>query len=120
MNKREVLMAARSLIDTPDKWCQNYNCISEGIDDTDNPKVVSRCMSQAIRDVFEFPSPLNDVRETEVALAKHLPINVLGYVPPAGMARTSITSFNDKKSTTHECVIEVFDKAIQAEGKVPS
>jgi hypothetical protein len=88
MTVRDNLIAARALIDTPEKWVngalQSGNC---------------RCAVGAALDATDYLSGWEAVN----ALAKQLP-SPFHHVP----------TFNDHPDTTHADILALFDRAIAA------
>jgi hypothetical protein len=87
MTPKEVLIKAKALIDTPEKWCQGE--FRHG---------PARCARAAVCDTGAF------FCERNAAEAVLRSTNPTGFVTP----------YNDSKSTTHAGVMAWFDRAIQA------
>jgi len=90
------LIAARALIDTPEKWGQGNGLRG--------PSLPKRCAIHAA-------AALNDhAREDAVvdALTKALPGRIYDSILP-------IAEFNDDPNTTHSDIMALFDRAITAQ-----
>jgi hypothetical protein len=85
MTTRETLIAARALIDTPDKWTQGT--MRQG---------VQRCMVGAL-----CAASSGSITPTVSALRR-----IIGC--------WSLTAWNDRADRTHAEVLAAFDKAIEA------
>lgn len=89
---KDVLIAARKLIEKPENWCQRQFQNHLG----------ARCAMGAICGAIA-----DDYYENEEIAAKAAAI--LGDV-----VDTAVISFNDAPGRTHEEVLRAFDKAIEA------
>lgn len=93
MSVKEDLIAAKALIDTPEKWTKNYFRTDDGC----------YCAVGAI-DAATRPDPTFDRGDrAHAALLAALPEGAL-----------SITGFNDRRSTVHADIMALFDRAIAA------
>lgn len=93
MSLKEDLIAAKALIDTPEKWTKNYFRTDNGC----------YCAVGAM-DAATRPDPTFDRGDAaHAALRASLP-----------EGEKSITGFNDRSSTTHADVMALFDRAIAA------
>ncbi len=113
MNTKEILIAAKALIDTPDKWSQD-----NFVDEKDGK--VCYCMAGAVltaqgaekgalADSFNNDFWANNAL---IALSKSLP-------GPASLD-SRIPFFNDCEETTHKEVMQAFDHAIKECDNAPS
>jgi hypothetical protein len=103
MTVKELLIAARSIIDTPEKWTKG--AVSRDRSGSSLFRVeggVKWCMLGAVelaikptntREIFIFEDAVSQLNK------------VLGS--------DSVSEFNDRDTTTHEDVLRVFDKAIE-------
>jgi len=102
MSLKSDLVAAKALIDTPEKWCQG----TYSIDDR------SYCVLGASRKAvgleawtFNFNQP------------RYLAVyGVLQAVLPRGPYRGDVAAFNDAKRRKHSDIMALFDRAIVAAG----
>lgn len=97
MTLHDDLIAARALIDTPEKWIK-------GVDFTPD----HRCSLKAVADATNQPMGGFRWSDCENALIKALPSNLRGH------AGHSVVVFNDRPSTTHADIMALFDRAINA------
>ena len=88
----ENLIAAKALIDTPEKWIKEHYVL-EGC----------RCASGAVRFVESGGDEFGPLGEAHAAMR---------MVLPAGFP--SIPDFNDHPDTTHADIMALFDRAIAA------
>lgn len=97
MGIREDLIAAKALIDTPEKWTKNYFRTDGGC----------YCAVGAITQVTTIPGHFSDRADAAcVALRDCL----------SEEERGSITGFNDLTTTTHDDIMALFDRAIAKAG----
>lgn len=89
---RDDLIAARSLIDTPEKWGKGDGLLS--------PDLPLRCIVSAAC-AASSGSDLESIFET-----------LRAAVP--GQKRGLLQSFNDAPATTHNDILALFDRAINA------
>lgn len=94
MTTREVLIKAKALIDTPEKWCQGEFVDTDG----------RICASAAIARVG-----FNIAPEMEIA-ARYALLNTINH---HGAWEVNIPGYND--AHTHAEVMEMFDRAIEAQ-----
>lgn len=109
MTTREVLVAARALIDTPEKWTKDRAYALDSVGhrvSSYNDDAVAFCVdgaaARAVDDETGGSKLYDQVRQ---ALKRAL---------PAGYER-SIWAFNDDPATTHADVLALFDAAIAAQ-----
>ena len=109
MSLKQSLIAARALIATPEQWTKNTSardgrgmrCSVWASD------AVCFCIFGTI-DRVSRPDPLSSARDgTELthALEEWLPPNLADY---------SLDEFNDDPDTTHQMVLDLYDRAIAA------
>lgn len=94
MKPSEVLRAAKALIDTPEKWCQNHSVV--GIGDARR-----MCAGYA---VVEVEGASGCKYESLTYLSR--------IVAPDGVRFAPISNWNDVPERTHAEVMTAFDKAI--------
>ncbi len=102
MTPKEVLIAARGLIDTPGKWTKGSSARrADGAQVT--PFVADACTFCASGAIMRATTDgTNEDYSTAVsALRKHIPIE-----------RWGVACYNDDASTTHADMLKLFDKAI--------
>ncbi len=98
MTVRDDLIAARALIDTPEKWCKGGNKYERG------GVVISRCAIEAIG-----ACTINDNNAfTRARLA------LVTALPPGVDYDGMVSKFNDITATTHADILALFDRAINA------
>lgn len=104
MTVREVLVAARALIDTPEKWVKGTVAAYANGDrcSVDSPKACRFCAYGSLLLATERDADL--VRRAEQALDV-----AAGATDPFEYIR-----INDAPSTTHADVLALFDRAIAA------
>lgn len=100
MSVKKNLIAARALIDTPEKWVkieyEDHGCF---------------CALGALGRVMGR-DPSGDLGEVEIALGRALPPDFkLSAVLSLG---TNVVMFNDHPDTTHADIMAMFDRAIEA------
>lgn len=103
----EVLVKARNLISTPERWTQGaFARRADGTNtDVDDPKATAWCSLGAVSKAGGFYG----IQETIISGA----VKLLREVLRDRDARlTGIMCFNDADKTTHETVLKVFDEAI--------
>lgn len=98
MNTHEILIAAKALIDTPDKWIKGrYAATASGQTiGPDEKAATCFCSMGAIHRISEN---FDDASRAVIALEKNIPSDL------------GIISFNDYK--THAEVMAMFDRAIE-------
>lgn len=107
MTTREILIAARALIATPERWTQGdraRDAAGAPIDPCD-PRAVCWCISGALEAADPSGSDMDGFIGAALALEKV--IVGLGH-------RAAIGDFNDAPERTHAEVLAAFDKAIAA------
>lgn len=95
---RDDLIAARALIDTPEKWCKEVNRYEK------NGVVISRC---AIEAVSASTADNHAFHAARVAL-----IDAMPRAPTGTFDMVSV--YNDRAATTHADIMALFDRAINA------
>lgn len=106
MSVKSDLIAAKSLIDTPDKWgrgmdsFENGYCAAKGNDPIGPLCAAGACSAVNMLRMWEQPN----YQELLQQLHRALPVAVA-----AGVA-----DFNDLPTTTHADVMALFDRAIKA------
>lgn len=105
MSVRDDLIAAKALIDTPEKWCKNKPAWNG-----------QKCAEAAVATATAG----HDYRPSLAALCKALPPAFMG----AGNAvyaftNGAISRFNDSPSTSHADIMALFDRAIAAAPVTP-
>ena len=102
MTPKEVLIAAKALIDTEDKWCQ----LAPEWDDR-------RCALRAL-DVAAVPTSKGTWRHAEELLHAAIPHRFVARAMQCGHfeERDRIAEYNDCR--THRGVMRWFDRAIEA------
>ena len=102
---KENLIAAKALIDTPDKWIKSASQATE-----------CRCAALACEKLAmeTDDSGLNweDVVDMWIALYASLPKEFQNEPDDEGVA---IGRFNDHPATTHNDIMDLFDRAIAAQ-----
>lgn len=102
---KENLIAAKALIDTPEKWCPNGPA-------SYNNGVMARCVYIAVGEVCE-----HSVGGVFAALYRALPWWFRLSAPR--WDQRAIIRFNDRKRTTHADIMALFDRAIAAQDSAP-
>ena len=97
MGTREDLIAARALIDTPEKWARGEEI---------SLRSGRLCAAVACND-FPEPQPMFD------ALKAALPSPFVERAASLGIS--AVFDFNDHPSTTHADIMSLFDRAIKAQ-----
>lgn len=98
---KEILIAARKLIDKPEKWCKGwYMNNANGNRVSDSKLAASYCLVGACN--------VNAVNLSEVEL--HAAHNALIKALPTN--HTLLADFNDSLDTTHDDVMKLYDRAI--------
>lgn len=101
MTTAEALAAARKLIDTPEKWCQNSYATTIKGRPTRPLDASAKCFCSAgacLVATGNLYSPARDALDRLVA-----------------ETHRSVVTFNDHHSTTHADVMALFDRAIAGE-----
>jgi len=103
---KENLIAAKALIDTPEKWTKNPQstepaCAYAAVGLACNGKVLGQ-------NVF---TSTPDEMEAQTHLAAFLPIEFSGDI--------DVIRFNDHPDTTHADIMALFDRAIAAQDGSP-
>ena len=104
MNTKEILIKAKGLIDSPEKWTQlawarNSRQISCAMDNSD-----AKCF--CLGSALILASPPLEPLIVNLEIENQLP-EIDGKIP-------SIADYNDHPDTTHEDIMNLFDKAIAA------
>lgn len=101
----EALKATKALIDTPKKWTKGALARAESGEPiyTDDPEAVCFCLHGAVNRVSGHQEHLRRGAKDKIALA--IDTMYPGY---------GIAEFNDSSETTHEMMLELLDKAIDA------
>lgn len=99
---KETLIAARALIDTPEKWIKSFYSNHRG----------GFCALGAVTEVIDCPSAYRNCRS---ALQGALP--VLPWITSREFG--SVGFFNDHRNTTHSDIMALFDRAIAAQDGKP-
>jgi hypothetical protein len=105
MSLKDDLIAARALIDTPEKWCKWHGHMTRR-------KWLffeqhSYCTIGAI--AVEPGGHMNTSRSAYYKMR-----DALERALPPGFRNSFLVSFNDDESTTHNDVLALFDRAIEA------
>lgn len=95
MSVKDDLIAAKALIDTPEKWCKG---IHKG----------QNCTMWAVGDATRQHSGGMRWLDCEVALSRAVPKSFVG---PSGVH--PIVAFNDAEETSHADIMALFDRAIE-------
>lgn len=98
MDKIEVLVKAKELLSDPEKWYKGYFAVNK------NGKNVSSISDKAYK--WCMTGALSKVCPYDVD-ARHAAIDQLTFT-----LREGIPGFNDAPDTTHQDVMNAFDKAI--------
>lgn len=104
---KDNLIAARALIDTPEKWTRHtFARNADGLPvNNDSEKAVCFCIMGAVGRVTEcYSAAITPWREMTNALREANAIT----------ANFGIPHFNDRFDTTHADVLALFDEAIAA------
>ena len=101
MDTKEILIKAKGLIDSPEKWCKGGFAvdINNHIVSVKSESAVCWCAGGATR---KFTG-MHNWQVGEVALSRF---------KPSGF--NSVFGYNDHPDTTHEDIMNLFDKAIAA------
>ncbi len=99
MTEKEILVAAKELIDTPVKWIKKESWFVKNID---GQKIDCYCAIGAVAHVTADNQISND--SMVAATKRFLRVNNI----------TSIILFNDDPETTHEMVMRAFDATIES------
>lgn len=108
MTTREVLVAARALIATPERWTKETSSwVRNGIE--------CFCAIGAIGRAVDHDHNAPATEDVNDALRAAMP----AWFLDRRTGRPSIVEFNDAPTTTHADVLQLFDRAIAAcdEGK---
>lgn len=101
MTTLEILIAARALIDAPEKWCQGMNAVDADGNQVwpTNPRAKARCGSGALSKVCQvYQSDVEDGQKAWDILA-----DVVGGL---------FSNWQDEPSRTHAEVLAAWDAAI--------
>lgn len=105
MKVRDVLVTARELISTPDRWCQRVVALDrDGIPvDADEPDAFRRCAKGAVI-AANGDQGIPMYRRATLALS----------AIAAKRRSCCITCYNDTPGRAHEDILSLFDEAIAA------
>ena len=95
MTPKEVLIASKALIDTPEKWCKYHSSLSYRL-----------CANTALNRV-PIPGGAYKAGHIRGGARWFLADNCDGF----------IESFNDHPDTTHADIMALYDRAIEAAGE---
>lgn len=99
MTLRSDLIAARALIDTPEKWGKGRQCVA--------PKLPTLCALTAVASITMDGSSEDAVVD---ALTNALPEGFIGLL-------LAVADFNDASTTTHADVMSLFQRAVDNAGE---
>lgn len=99
-NNIYLLKRVKRIISTPDKWCKNANFQDRKGLVCNYEEAAKFCLSGAL--LFASDSPPTNTLEVVKQIHALLPETL------------TMTAFNDLPSTTHEDVIGLLDKALEA------
>ena len=101
----ENLIAAKALIDTPQKWTKGHYQFGDCF-----------CSLGALGCVLEM-TPSDDMGGNEIALGMALPAD---FEPDSELTvGTKVVNYNDHPETTHADIMALFDRAIAAAEPTP-
>lgn len=116
----DVLESARNLIDSPSRWCKNYQAMNrEGVDvDCTDYRACRWCMLGAIgHEYVRWVNANLDERAgcygVHNAAVGFLTQRLPGHEPDEILGEQDIADFNDRVDTHHGDVIRVLDGAIE-------
>jgi hypothetical protein len=116
---KTILEHARALIDTPDKWTQNAfarNALGVNVE-VRGSSATCFCTLGAIERAVDRMNDDDGHLMTAAGYARRLLANSTGAEPL--FYASHLAEFNDRPTTTHAIVMEMFDKAIDKATDVP-
>lgn len=99
---KDYLIAARTLIDTPEKWGKNFYYESDGC----------LCIVGAVGKAMGLPASGGQLCGSLIR-----PLNEA--LPDTAPIRNHLPSYNDHPDTTHADIMALFDRAIAAQDATP-
>ena len=105
----EVLSESRELLDSKDRWCQVYVATTKDGRPTDiySEDAASWCLAGSLTKCDEMDLVLNQKINHKILYC------IRGKYPDCGFK--NIADFNDRRTTTHEDILEILDMAIEME-----
>ena len=115
MTALEALTAAKKLIATEDKWCKNFDAMFEGRSCGATSRFAQRyCASGALIAVTGEPQTLKRYDRAHVYKCSQTLLfgirAAIDFALPDGF--TDLQRYNDHEDTTHDNILEMFDRAI--------
>lgn len=129
----EYLIAAKAVISNPDNWTKGYYAMTRPIRDVNernlddylevgDPKAVCFCSMGALAKVAYGVSGSEWSYDKEIMAVFDQVTTILGETAgPASLTGVNdVVAFNDRRETTHEDVMALFDRAIASAKEMES